>query len=65
MSRFPRADVHTMNEHDPIMVRVPSDHMDIGANAAGMPKSAASGIRPIEHVGRGAAAPVRAPSKKR
>jgi hypothetical protein len=40
---------------DPLMKRVPFNHMDIGANSVSMPEGTMIGDRPpgIEHVGTG------------
>lgn len=47
--------VKSVTENDPIMKRVPQNHMDIGANSVSMPQGLMIGERPpgIEHVGSG------------
>lgn len=52
MARFPAPYVNTCNADDPIMVRVPVDKSDIGANAAGLPKgSVNSDSMTLKHIG--------------
>jgi len=43
--------VSTINEDDPIRIKVPMAGMDIGANPASMPKGGVANARGIEHVG--------------
>lgn len=52
MARFPGPYVNTTTADDPMMERVDMNKMDIGANAAGMPKGGVnSGTMTIKHTG--------------
>lgn len=54
-ANFPKAYINDVNEADPMMERVPTDKMDIGARASGMPKGeVTSSVMGIEHVGNSA-----------
>lgn len=49
---FPSPYLNSTNENDPVMIRVPTDKMGIGANAAGLPKgSVNSDGMTLKHVG--------------
>lgn len=51
-TRFPGPYINTTNEMDPLMIRVPMDKTDIGANSAGQPKgSVNSDNMMLRHVG--------------
>lgn len=49
--RFPAPYQNDVKASDPIMKRVPMDHLGIGARASGMPKSAKMTEGSISHVG--------------
>ena len=52
MAKFPGPYLNSTNADDPVMIRVPMDKSDIGANAAGLPKGGVnSGIMSLKHVG--------------
>ena len=52
MARFPGPYLNDTKAEDPIMIRVPMDEMDIGANPAGLPKgSVNSDSMSLKHVG--------------
>lgn len=47
---FPAPYVNTVEADDPMMKRVPTDKMDIGARASGLPKTVSDGPMGIDHV---------------
>lgn len=49
--RTPKPYVNDVSKDDSILVYVPTETMDIGARRSGLPKSASTGPKPIEHVG--------------
>lgn len=51
--RFPAPYISDVKAEDPIMKRVPMNHLDIGARASGMPKSMDDAAK-IVHVGEAA-----------
>lgn len=51
-TRFPGPYINSVNADDPIMIRVPMDKTDIGANMAGQPKGSVNSDNMIlRHVG--------------
>lgn len=50
-SRFPKAYVNDVKRDESLMVYVPFDNTEIGARKSGMPKTASSGPKSLEHVG--------------
>lgn len=53
-ANFPKPSINSVNEDDPMIERIPTDKMDIGARASGLPKSdVTSTVMGIEHVGGG------------
>ena len=49
--RIPKPYINDVSKDDSIMVYVPMDKMDIGARSSGLPKSASTGPKSLEHVG--------------
>ena len=49
--RIPKPYINDVSKDDSIMVYVPMDKMDIGARSSGLPKSASTGLKSLEHVG--------------
>lgn len=48
---IPRPYVNDVKEDRSLMVYPPDDNMDIGARKSGVPKSASTGPKGLEHVG--------------
>ena len=49
--RIPKPYINDVSKDDSIMVYVPMDKMDIGARSSGLPKSASTGPKSLEHFG--------------
>ena len=51
--KLPKPYVNEVRKDDSTMVYVPMEQMDIGARSSGLPRSASSGPKSLEHVGSG------------
>ena len=50
--KFPKAYDSTVKRDDAMLVYVPMDKMGIGARSSGLPETASTGPKSLEHVGK-------------